>query len=291
MMPILFEFDLFGWHLELPSYGFLLAVAFLAALWLALRQARKAGVDSNVITDIWIGSLISGVLGAKLLLYLLDLDYYLANPWAILSTLRSAGVWYGGLIAAVAASLIMLSRRRLSAWVVGDIVAPAIALGQAIGRWGCFAAGCCYGTTCSLPWAVTFTDERAHRITGVPLEVALHPTQLYLSAADFVLFGILMAVAARRRFPGQVLLAYLVLYAILRGTIEIFRGDPRGEVFGLSTSQAISIVVGIAALALYIARRGAGGTPAPAPAGRPVGDGRRKGGPRKASDARPARPR
>jgi len=277
MMPILFEFRLFGWDLSLPTYGTLLAIAFLAALWVAMRQARRAKIEPNTITDLWIMSLISGVVGAKLLLYLLDLPHYIANPWAIVTSLRSAGVFYGGLLVAIGACLILVRRRGLNGWVVGDVLAPAIILGQAVGRWGCFAAGCCYGKPSSLPWAVTFTDPRANEITGVPLHVALHPTQLYLSAADFVAFAILLWVAARKKFHGQVLLAYLMLYALLRGVLESFRGDPRGEIAGLSTSQVISIVVGLSAAALYVWRaRQPGAAVGAAAAARPSGRKRRE---------------
>jgi len=268
MMPVLFEFSLFGWESALPTYGLVLAIAFLLALAMALRQARLAGVEPAVITDFWIVSLLSGVIGAKLLLYLLDYEYYLAHPKAILTTLRSAGVWYGGLILAVAACLVMVRRRGLNAWLIGDILAPAIILGQAVGRWGCFAAGCCYGSACSLPWAVTFTDPHANEITGVPLNIALHPVQLYMSLADFGVFLVVLAIAARKKFEGQVLLSYLVLYAFVRGMLEIFRGDPRGAIGPLSTSQAISIAVGLVAIVLYLVRRS---RPAPAPPGGKAG--------------------
>lgn len=255
MMPVLFDFRLFGWDVALPTYGFLLAVAFLVALAVALRQARKTGLDPGFITDLWIISLISGVIGAKLLLYLLDLDYYLSHPRAILTTLRSAGVFYGGLIAAILVCLIAVRRRGADGWLVGDVLAPALILGQGIGRWGCFAAGCCYGKPSTAPWAVTFTDPRANEVTGVPLGVPLHPSQLYLSLADFALFFILLAVAARKRFPGQVLLLYMILYAVLRGSLESFRGDPRGEWIGLSTSQWFSIALGSVGVVLYLRRR------------------------------------
>jgi len=273
LKPVLFDLHLFGWDIALPTYGVILAISFLAALWVALRQARRAGVEPGIITDLWIASLLSGVVGAKLLLYILEFDYYVAHPRAILTSLRSAGVFYGGLILAIAVCLIMIRRRGLSAWVIGDVLAPAIVLGQALGRWGCFAAGCCYGTPSSAPWAVTFTDPRAREITGVPLGVALHPSQLYLSAADLAIFGILLAVAARKKFGGQVLLSYLILYPLARGTLEAFRGDPRGEILGLSTSQFISILVGAAGIVMYLRRRGRP-SPDPAPS-RPAG--RRKG--------------
>lgn len=264
MMPILFEFHLFGRDLFLPTYGTILAIAFLSALFVAIRQARRAGIDSGVITDLWIVCLLSGVIGAKLLLYVIDFRYYLQNPRAILGTLLSAGVFYGGLLAAIAACIVVVKRRGLDVWQIGDILAPAIALGQSVGRMGCFAAGCCYGKQTDVPWAVTFTNPKAGEITGVPLDVPLHPTQLYLSAADLVLFGILLAVALRKRFAGQVFLLYLILYAVLRGAIEVFRGDPRGAMWGLSTSQLVGIVVGTVALILYIRRSRATSTRAPA---------------------------
>ena len=143
MIPILFEFHMFGWDLSLPTYGTLLAAAFLTALWVAQRRARRLRVDPNTITDLWIVSLIAGVLGSKLLLYLLNLDEYIAHPAYILTSLRSAGVFYGGLIAAVGACLVLVRRRGLDGWQIGDVMAPAIFLGQSIGRLGCFAAGCC----------------------------------------------------------------------------------------------------------------------------------------------------
>lgn len=254
MRPVLFDLHLFGWDLSLPTYGTLLALAFLAALWVAIRQGRRAGVESGIITDLWIASLLSGVLGAKLLLYLLDLDYYLANPRAIIATLRSAGVFYGGLIAAIGVCFIIVRRRGLDGWVIGDVLAPAIILGQTVGRWGCFAAGCCYGKPTLQPWAVTFTHPRAHEVTGVPLHVALHPVQLYMSIADLALFFILLAVATRKKFTGQVILLYLILYSILRGSLEYFRDDPRGAFQDVSTSQWLSIVVGLIAVTIYVRR-------------------------------------
>ncbi len=254
MMPVLLSFELFGWPISLPTYGLLLAAAFLLALAVAIRLARRSGIDPAAVADLWIASLLAGVVGAKLLLYVIDFRYYVAHPSAILATLRSAGVFYGGLAAAVAVCLIMVRRRGLDGWAVGDAAAPAIALGQAVGRLGCFAAGCCYGRTCARPWAVVFTDPAAHEITGVPLGEPLHPVQLYLSAADLLLFLALLLVFRRRRFTGQVFLLYLVLYAALRGTLEIFRGDPRGSIVGMSTSQAISLLAGAAGVVLYILR-------------------------------------
>ncbi len=276
MMPVLFELKLSGFDIALPTYGLILACAFLLALWVAVRRGRRAGLDPSLVTDLWIASLLAGVLGSKLLLYMLDLRYYLEHPRAILESLRSAGVFYGGLIAAIVVCIVIVRRRGADAWVVGDVLAPAIILGQAVGRLGCFAAGCCYGTSCTLPWAVTYTDPRAQGYTGVPLHQALHPVQIYLALADVAIFLVLLAADRRRKFSGQIFLLYLILYAAARATLEIFRGDPRGALWGLSTSQLIGIVVGLTALALYVRRsRESGaasraarpGTKRPAPAG------------------------
>jgi phosphatidylglycerol:prolipoprotein diacylglycerol transferase len=164
--------------------------------------------------------------------------------------LRSGGVFYGGLIGAVAALVLLLRKRRIAFWTFVDMAAPAAALGHAIGRVGCFLAGCCWGRECSLPWAVTFTDPAAERNVGVPLNVPLHPTQLYESAGLLALCGLLLALGRRR--PGQVFAVYLGGYALLRFTIEFFRGDPRGSVFGgaLSTSQLIALAGFTAALGI-----------------------------------------
>jgi phosphatidylglycerol:prolipoprotein diacylglycerol transferase len=254
MRPVLFDIPFLGFGLH--TYGVLLAAAFLAALWVALRGARRAGFSRDPILDIWIAALISGIVGAKLLLYLLDLDYYLSNPGALLWGLRSAGVFYGGLVAALGTCVFMVHRKGLPGWKLADIAAPAIALGQSIGRVGCFAAGCCYGKVSSLPWAVTFTDPEASRITGVPLEIPLHPAQLYMSAGNLLLFGALLLLSRRKSYDGKVFLWYLLLYGVMRGSLEFLRGDPRGELAGFSTSQWIAVAAIVTALVLMWTRRG-----------------------------------
>jgi len=233
----------------------MLALAFIAALWLAMRFARRDGLPRDPIMDLWIAALVSGIVGAKLLLYVLDFHYYLEHPKAILLGLRSAGVFYGGLLAAVATCLYIVWRRGLPGWAIADVAAPAIALAQSIGRIGCFAAGCCYGKVTNLPWAVTFTSEAAQDITGVPLHVPLHPSQLYMSASDFLLFLVLLVIGKRKRYDGQVFLWYVLLYAVTRALLEFTRGDPRGELLGYSTSQIIAAVAALTAVGLMWARR------------------------------------
>jgi phosphatidylglycerol:prolipoprotein diacylglycerol transferase len=204
--------------------------------------------------------LIAGLLGAKLLLLVVEWPYYSRHPGELLSLFQSGGVFYGGLLAALPVAWWYARRHSLPGWATADVLAPAVALGQAVGRLGCFAAGCCYGRPTSVPWAVTFRDPYAGRTVGTPLDVALHATQLYESMAALALFGFLLWLSRRRRFPGQVALAYIGLYAGARFVIEFFRGDAaRGVVFGgaLSTSQFIALLLLLGAAALYpqLARR------------------------------------
>ena len=128
-----------------------------------------------------------------------------------------------------------------------------------LGRQGCFSAGCCWGKPTNLPWGIRFT-EAGHEVTGVPIGVKLHPTQLYESFAMLIVFFFLLWLHKKKKFSGQVILAYALIYATVRFLIEFVRDDPRGDLFGLttltglSTSQMIGIVVGIAALITLIIR-------------------------------------
>src|SRR6185436_2658953 len=242
------------------TYGVFLAVAFLCAIVIAGRLAERDGVPRQKIYDLSLWMLLAGLIGSKILMLFTEPEYR-ENPLQLLSLdfLRSGGVWYGGLIGGVVAGYLMMKRYHLPWWKTADAFAPGLAIGNFFGRQGCFAAGCCWGKPTTLPWGVKFT-ELGHEITGVPLDVRLHPTQLYESFAMLLVFFFLLRLHKRRRFSGEVILTYALLYSIIRFVIEFFRGDPRGDVFGLtsltglSTSQLISLVVGTAALVLLILR-------------------------------------
>jgi phosphatidylglycerol:prolipoprotein diacylglycerol transferase len=254
-------FDLFGkfWGpFNLHTYGLLLALAFLAGLYVAARQAKRAGLDANRVTDMAVWVLIAGLIGAKLLLLAVDWRLYSRNPRELLGMFQVGGVFYGGLMGGMLIAWWYVRRYALPGWATGDALAPGLILGQAIGRLGCFAAGCCYGKPASVPWAVTFTDSYAARAVGTPMDTPLHPSQLYESAAAFLLFLFLLWLADRKRFHGQVVLAYAAGYSVIRFALEFWRGDgDRGTVFGgvLSTSQAIAIVLVLGAATLYVRLR------------------------------------
>lgn len=245
------------------TYGLLLAVAFIAGIWLASRNARRNGLDPDSIWNMGLIIIFSALVGAKVLLFLSDFSYYSQNPREIfsLSTLRSTGVYYGGLLLALAACAWYLRRSGLPGWKVADMCAPGIALGQTIGRLGCLSAGCCYGKPTQMPWGVTFTSRYAFENVGVPLNTALHPTQLYESMGSLLLCFYLVWRLGRKRFEGQLILEYLCLYAALRFAIEFYRDDDRGFVLNglLSTSQFIGIltIIGSAAAYYYLGRRSA----------------------------------
>lgn len=275
MYPKLFSlpaFELFGrtiGPLTLHAYGVLLAIAFITGLWVASRQAKRAGLDSARVTDMAVYVLIAGLIGAKVLLVVVEWNFYARNPRELLSILQSGGVFYGGLIGAFPVAWWYARKHGLPPWRTADVLAPAAAIGQAIGRLGCFCAGCCYGRPADVPWAVTFRDVYASRTVGTPLDTPLHPTEIYEAIACLAIFFILIRMARAKRFDGQITLAYVFLYAVVRFVIEFYRGDAvRGTVFGwLSTSQFIAMlmVVAVALVLPYLAKRNRV-TPPPAPA-------------------------
>jgi phosphatidylglycerol:prolipoprotein diacylglycerol transferase len=239
--PILFEIG----PVTIYSYGVLLAAAYLLGLWLAARRARAAGLDGNKVLDLGIWVIIAALVGAKALLFVVDFRHFTSSWQEFTTLLRSGGVFYGGLIAAVVVCIYQLRKHQLPLWTSGDLFAPGIALGYMVGRLGCLAAGCCYGKPTDVPWAITFTDPAANLNVGTPLNVALHPTQVYESAAGFIILLLLLAIERRGRgFPGRTFWLFVLFYSISRFIIEFYRGDDRGVVLDmLSTSQFISVVL------------------------------------------------
>jgi phosphatidylglycerol---prolipoprotein diacylglyceryl transferase len=242
--------------LVIHSYGFLLALGFTAGLYVSARAAALEGLDKAKIYDLGLYIALSSLLGAKLLMFVTEFDYYSHNPAEIfsLSTLRSGGVYYGGFILAVIVAISYTRAKQLPVWKVTDVFSPGIALGQSIGRLGCFAAGCCYGRPTHSFLGMVFTNPYSNQTVGVPLMIPLHPTQLYEAAANLLIFTVLWLKLRKKNFDGQVFILYLTLYSIVRFTIEFFRGDPdRGFLFNglLSTSQFISVILIIVAATLF----------------------------------------
>jgi phosphatidylglycerol:prolipoprotein diacylglycerol transferase len=256
MFPKLLELG----PVTLHTYGVLLVSAYLAALALTAKLAERDGIPKVRTWDVGFVILVSALIGAKLLMVVSDLGAYWRDPGQLVSLefWRAAGVYYGGFLGAVAGTAWYLRRvLRVPFLRFADAAAPAVALGQGIGRLGCFAAGCDYGNPFNGPWAVVFTSDYAAMRVGVPLHQPLHPAQLYESFAAFALFGVLWALHRRRSFEGQAFAVYLAAYGALRFFLEFYRGDlDRGFVAGwLSTSQLISLLIAPAGLLLYLVAR------------------------------------
>jgi phosphatidylglycerol---prolipoprotein diacylglyceryl transferase len=241
----------------IPTYGTLVALGFLLALWVTLRLARRTKLPVEPITNLAIYCALAGLVGAKLFMILFDLPEYWSGrtPLFSLGTLQAAGVYQGGFLLALVTAILYIRHNHLPGLQTCDIFAPGIALGQAIGRLGCFAAGCCWGVECHRPWSVTFRNLEAHDLTGVPLGQPVHPTQLYESVADALIFIFLYRMISKRHAPGAILGWYLALYSTARFGIEFFRFHEQGLRAGLSYTQWISLATLVAGLMLLFMRR------------------------------------
>jgi phosphatidylglycerol---prolipoprotein diacylglyceryl transferase len=224
MLPVLFQFE----GIAIYTYGLLVATGVVIGLWYARRQAPRAGLDRERVWNMGIYAILAALFLAKVWLVFSDWGYYMGHPRDILSlaTIQSGGDFYGGVLGAVLVLLIYSYIYNMPLTSVLDTFAVALPIGHAIGRLGCFAAGCCYGKPTTMPWGVTFSNPLAAQIAGTPLDVRLHPTQIYEAAAEFINFLILVWMGKRQRFKGQLLGTYFLLYGAERGTIEFFRGDP-----------------------------------------------------------------
>jgi phosphatidylglycerol---prolipoprotein diacylglyceryl transferase len=244
MYPILFQFGSFSIY----AYGFFITVGFVTTLVLASLKIRKSktGISFGNLVDLFFYTVLSAIIGSRTLFILINFDDYRQNPIQIFKIWEGGLVFYGGLILATAVSLGYMRWHRLPIWRVADLISPLIALGLFFGRIGCFFAGCCYGKETSLPWGVIFK----HPDSLAPLNIPLHPTQLYDAVNGVAIFFFLNWMEKRKTFDGQIFWLFLFLYAITRFFIETLRGDPRGFLFGnlLSTSQGIGIPLAIFSL-------------------------------------------
>jgi phosphatidylglycerol---prolipoprotein diacylglyceryl transferase len=246
--------------LKIHAYGVLAAIGILAAIWIAGREAARRGLDREKVYDMAFWAALFGIVGARLFHVLVFRDYYRAQPAEILKIWNGGLVFYGGFLAALVPCVLILRRHRMPVPAVADAAALGLPLGLAFGRAGCAAAGCCYGKITSLPWAVVFTNPASL----APLQVPLHPTQIYEALGTLAIFGVLSAVRTRIATPGVLFWIMLVLYGSLRSVLELFRDDPRGFVGPFSESQAVSAVLIVFAGAAIVRAKAAARKP-PAP--------------------------
>ncbi|HKV48820.1 MAG TPA: prolipoprotein diacylglyceryl transferase [Candidatus Acidoferrales bacterium] len=252
MHPILFQSGAFTIYM----YGVLVAIGVFIGVWLAARDAPRVGLPPVKIWNLCIYGIIVALVASKLWLILSDWHFYAASPAEIFSsaTLESGGTFYGGVIGGILWTILYTRREKLPLLSTFDVCAAPLAIGHGLGRVGCFMAGCCFGKPTSLPWGVTFTSQVAARLSGTPLNVPLHPTQLYEAAAEFLNFLFLYFVGRRWRTPGQSIGAYLILYGTERGLFEFLRADPgRTPLFNgaVSLMQIVSLAMICAGIALW----------------------------------------
>lgn len=249
MHPVLFKIGAF----EMASYGLMTALGYGVASWYLLRRLKYIGLDKDTFWNIIFIAFVAAVGGAKLLYIIVswpELGSTLAEKLVNAVTgFRYGFVFYGGAIVGIGALWYYFKRKHLPLLKTGDFMIVALPLGHAIGRIGCFLAGCCYGRPTDSPLGIAFTSQQSL----VPQElwgVHLHPTQLYEAALNIILFLVLHYTYKKPHRNGSILVCYLVGYCLLRFMIEFVRGDSRGEfIWGFSPSQWIS-VAGIAAALL-----------------------------------------
>jgi phosphatidylglycerol:prolipoprotein diacylglycerol transferase len=244
MYPILFRLD----GLTIYAYGFFLILGLVVAGTIAVLKVRKEGlhIPFDRVADLFFYSVLSAVVGSRLLFVLINFDLYRENPLKIFKIWEGGLVFYGGLVLAVGVVIGYMRWYRLPILKLFDLISPLIGLGLFFGRIGCFFAGCCYGKETSLPWGVIFTNPNSLARLNVPL----HPTQLYDALNGLAIFLFLIWRAKRKAFDGQIFFFFLLLYSVTRFFIEMLRGDPRGFIFQdlISTSQGIGILLAITSL-------------------------------------------
>ncbi len=238
MHPILFKVG----FVTIYSYGFMVAVAFLVVAFFLSHKFKEIGLRGDLAFDLAIYLLVFGIIGARLLHVFLNLDYYLNNLKEIFMLWHGGLAWQGGLFFAFLGGIFFMKRNNLKLGATCDIIVPYVALGQAIGRIGCFLNGCCFGAQTDFALGMVFPG----RINPI------HPTQLYTCFFLTAIFIILKKMEKKKTFDWQIFSLYLILYSIMRFNIDFIRGDLQAAFFGLTVSQVISIGLFLTGLSLYL---------------------------------------
>ncbi len=256
--------------LTLPTYGVLYLTAYLAAIFTAAAVGRHSGIPFSRTVDLGFMLSIAGEVGSRTTFLVVEWHRFAAGTITWKQFFYAGRVVLGGVVAALVFTAWYCRRHRVPFLSFTDAAFTGTALGMGIGRIGCLMAGCCFGAPTDLAWGIVFTSPEAHRLSGTPLGVALHPTQILQSLNGFALFAVLLWLHRRRRFAGETAGIFLVWTGVVRFAVEFLRGDPRGGFGGLATSQWIGIAFALGGVAwlVYAARRGQAPTLAAPPAAR-----------------------
>ncbi len=238
MHPILFRWG----PITLHTYGLFAALGFLAGYGLANGMAKRRGLSPSIVGDALVPLLVGGIGGARIFYVLFHRSEFAGAGWDALKIWQGGLMWQGGFLGGVAALAIFVYRRKISFLSLADLFAPAVALGQAVGRVGCLFAGCCYGKMCDLPWAITFRNAESLAPTGQ----ALHPTQLYDAGLNLLITAILLALSRTgwANHRGRLTALYLVLAGGARLAVEPFRADARGSGLGIFSATGL-VAIGL----------------------------------------------
>ena len=244
MYPILLKIGSF----ELRSYGVVIALGVLAGYFVARREAARRGMNPRLVEDFSLFAILFGIAGARLyFIAFTDPRMFLREPFMVLAIWKGGLAIHGALLGGLLAAIWFCRKHAIAFWVFADTLAPAVILGQVIGRFACFLNGDAYGIPTTLPWAVTFTDPHGLAPLGVPR----HPTQLYEMGLDLVLFGLLWGLRTRHLLPGRLFLLYAGGYAVIRFIVENFREDQLQFAGGISAAQSLSVLVLVASLLAF----------------------------------------
>jgi phosphatidylglycerol:prolipoprotein diacylglycerol transferase len=258
MRPVLFTLG----SLPIRSYGLMIALAFLAGIWLARRRFRTRGLDPDIVIDLAVLVILTSIAGARAAYVFVRWDYFAGDPAAVFRIWEGGLALYGGVVVGVVVGLGFLARRGVDIWKGADLVAPSLALGIAIGRIGCFLNGCCFGRPCDLPWAVSFGPDSVagHEYAGL----LLHPTQIYESLIALAIVLVLLAAERRKPFDGFLFWLFVALLALSRFFIDPLRqyGTEsillRKGALELTNNQAMGVALIVVSFAfmLRLSRRG-----------------------------------
>lgn len=213
------------------SYGLMLAIGFMVGSALAAFQAKKEKISPDIIFNFSFTVFISGIVGARLFYIIDNINYYVKNPTEIIMLQHGGLSWFGGLICGIVFGVVYLKKKKLSVYKIFDLLAPYVALAQAIGRIGCLLNGCCFGEVSE--FGIYFEAHKS----------ILIPAQLYSSLILIIIFVILRLLQGRPHKEGGIFFSYLLLYSVKRFFIEFFRGDHEVILFGLTLFQVISALI------------------------------------------------
>ena len=249
MFPDLISIGPFTIH----TYGFFVAVGFAVGILTAVKVGKTQGVPSQQVMDMAFVMIVWAIIGSRLFYVIINFSYYKTHPLDIIKIWQGGLVFSGGLVATAAAMWWYLRRHRLAFWSTGDLWAPSLALGQAIGRFGCLMAGCCYGRPTGSSWGVMFT----HPQSLAPLNIPLYPTQMFEAVSGFAVFLALIFLHGKKKFEGQVFLWYLILHSTARLFVERFRGDERGLIPGteMSATQLLATLILVGSVVVLLILR------------------------------------